>query len=97
MEIKKKTYVEDVERGIYDVKNEDKFEFKADKGLTKEIVETINEVNDNILIYGEPWKGGDSPLVNGICKGMQKGQDFSVFNDILIYIMKLSYQLGDRP
>lgn len=52
-----------------------------DINTMKEIVETINEVNDNILIYGEPWKGGNSPLVNGICKGMQKGQDFSVFND----------------
>ena len=43
MENKKKTYVEDVERGIYDVKNEDRFDFKADKGLTKEIVETISK------------------------------------------------------
>ena len=43
MEIKKKTYVEDVERGIYDVKNEDRFEFKTEKGLTREIVETISK------------------------------------------------------
>ena len=47
----------------------------------KEVVETVNTVNDNILIYGEPWKGGESPLTNGISKGMQRGQDFSVFND----------------
>lgn len=52
-----------------------------DVDTMKEIVETINQINDNILIYGEPWKGGESPLVNGICKGMQKGQEFSVFND----------------
>lgn len=43
MEIKNKTYVEDMDRGIYDVKNEDTFDFKADKGLTKEIVETISK------------------------------------------------------
>ena len=43
MENRNKTYVDDIERGIYDVKNEDKFEFKADKGLTREIVETISK------------------------------------------------------
>ena len=43
MEIKKKTYVDDMDRGVYDVKNEDRFDFKADKGLTKEIVETISK------------------------------------------------------
>lgn len=52
-----------------------------DVDTMKEIVKLSNEVNDNILIYGEPWKGGDSPLSNGISKGMQRGQGFSVFND----------------
>ena len=52
-----------------------------DAETIKEVVETIKTVNDNILIYGEPWKGGESPLTNGISKGMQRGQDFSVFND----------------
>ncbi|MBE6054767.1 MAG: type I pullulanase [Clostridium sartagoforme] len=47
----------------------------------KEIIKVTNEIDENILIYGEPWKGGESPLVNGICKGMQKGQGFSIFND----------------
>lgn len=47
MEERKKTYVEDMDRGIYDVKNEDRFDFKTQKGLTKEIVETISkEKND---------------------------------------------------
>ena len=46
LENKKKTYVEDVERGIYDVKNEDKFDFKTEKGLTREIFDTnSNEKN----------------------------------------------------
>ena len=35
---KKKTYIEDIDRGIYDVKNEDKFSYKSEKGLTREIV-----------------------------------------------------------
>ncbi len=43
MENKKKTYVDDLDRGIYDVKNEDSFRFKSEKGLTKEIIETISE------------------------------------------------------
>lgn len=43
MENKKKTFIEEMDRGIYDVKNEDRFSFKSDKGLTKEIIETISE------------------------------------------------------
>lgn len=43
MENKKKTVIEEMDRGIYDVKNEDRFSFKSDKGLTKEIIETISE------------------------------------------------------
>ncbi|MDV4152565.1 type I pullulanase [Clostridium sp. AL.422] len=47
----------------------------------KEVVKVTTEIDDNILVYGEPWKGGDSTLINGICKGMQRGEGFSVFND----------------
>ena len=43
MENKKKTVIEEMDRGIHDVKNEDNFSFKSDKGLTKEIIETISE------------------------------------------------------
>ena len=43
MENKTKTVIEEMDRGIYDVKNEDNFSFKSDKGLTKEIIETISE------------------------------------------------------
>ncbi len=44
---KKKTYVEDMDRGIYDIKNEDEFSYKTERGLTREIVEQIsNEKND---------------------------------------------------
>jgi Fe-S cluster assembly protein SufB len=39
---KKKTMVEDVDRGVYDIKNEDKFSYKAKKGLTKEIILDIS-------------------------------------------------------
>lgn len=43
MENIKKTQVDEMDRGIYDVKNEDRFSFKSKKGLTKEILETISE------------------------------------------------------
>ena len=43
MENKKKTYIDDMDRGIYDVKNEDNFSFKSKKGLTKDIIETISD------------------------------------------------------
>lgn len=47
----------------------------------KEIVKTTEKFNENILVYGEPWRGGESALINGTYKGSQKGQGFSVFND----------------
>lgn len=43
MEMKKRTNVDEMDRGIYDVKNADTFSFKADKGLTKETIETISK------------------------------------------------------
>lgn len=43
MEMKKRTSVDDMDRGIYDVKNEDTFSFKAEKGLNKETIETISK------------------------------------------------------
>lgn len=40
---KKRTQLQDMDRGIYDVKNKDEFSYKTEKGLTKEVVETISE------------------------------------------------------
>lgn len=40
---KKKTIVEDLDRGFYDIKNEDKFSYKSKKGLTKEIILDISK------------------------------------------------------
>ena len=52
-----------------------------DLDTIKEIVKRSEEIDEKILIYGEPWKGGDSPLNNGTYKGSQKGLEFSIFND----------------
>lgn len=49
MEMKKRTEIDDMDRGIYDVKNEDTFSFKAEKGLTKETVETISREKNEPL------------------------------------------------
>ena len=42
-----KTYVEDIDRSIYDFRNEEKDAYKVKEGLTPEIVEQISkEKND---------------------------------------------------
>ncbi|WP_139904903.1 Fe-S cluster assembly protein SufB [Clostridium thermarum] len=40
---RKKTYVEDLDRGLYDIKNEDRYSFKVSSGLTPEIVDEISK------------------------------------------------------
>lgn len=40
---RKKTYIEDVDRGIYDVKNEFTYKYKSDKGLSPEIIKQISK------------------------------------------------------
>ncbi|WP_410512174.1 type I pullulanase [Paenibacillus sp. BR2-3] len=53
-----------------------------DKVTMQEIAEELRmEVNPNLLIYGEPWTGGDSPLIAKTLKGVQRGKGYSVFND----------------
>ena len=37
-----KTQVDDIDRGVYDIKNKDNYDFKIRKGLTKEIIEEIS-------------------------------------------------------
>lgn len=42
-----KTKLEEINRNIYDIKNKDNYDFKIEKGLTKEIIEEIsNQKND---------------------------------------------------
>src|SRR3712207_9326050 len=40
---KKRTQIEEQDRGIYDVKNEFKFKSKTEKGLTEEVVRQISQ------------------------------------------------------
>lgn len=43
--------------------------------------ELKSEVDPTLLIYGEPWTGGSSPLAEQTLKGSQKDKGFAVFND----------------
>ncbi|WP_409945106.1 Fe-S cluster assembly protein SufB [Leptotrichia wadei] len=43
MENRKKTYIADIERGVYDIKDEEHYRYKVEKGLTPEIIEKISE------------------------------------------------------
>ena len=43
MENRKKTYVADIERGVYDIKDEVHYIYKVDKGLTAEIINKISD------------------------------------------------------
>ena len=40
--MEEKTYVEDIDRSLYDFRNEDKDAYRIEEGLTKEIVEQIS-------------------------------------------------------
>lgn len=41
--MKEKTYVEDIDRSIYDFRKEEKDVYRVDEGLTPEIVEQISK------------------------------------------------------
>jgi pullulanase len=46
----------------------------------KEIVRQLRAIDPNLLIYGEPWAGGETPIqVTG--KGAQRSNGWAVFND----------------
>ena len=38
-----KSKIEDINRNIYDVKNEDEYDFKIKKGLSKDVIEEISK------------------------------------------------------
>ena len=38
-----KTQIDEINRNIYDIKNQDNYEFKMKKGLSREIVEEISK------------------------------------------------------
>jgi pullulanase len=53
-----------------------------DYATTCAVVKQAQQIDPSILLYGEPWKGGESPQQNGTYRGRQKGQEFAIFNDV---------------
>ncbi|MCI0664016.1 MAG: DUF3372 domain-containing protein, partial [Acidobacteria bacterium] len=51
-----------------------------DRETIKQIVHELRAVDPQLLIYGEPWAGGTTPIEISQ-KGLQRGQGWAVFND----------------
>lgn len=45
-----------------------------------QLARELRAIDPNLLIYGEPWAAGDTPI-RVTAKGCQRGRGFSVFND----------------
>ena len=51
--MEEKTFVEDIDRSLYDFRNEDKDAYRIEEGLTKDIVENFRETNLTLSPRGE--------------------------------------------
>ena len=51
-----------------------------DHETIRELVRELHTIDDKLLIYGEPWAGGTTPI-EITHKGAQRGEGWSVFND----------------
>ncbi|MBS2038428.1 type I pullulanase [bacterium] len=51
-----------------------------DKQTAKELTQELRQIDPNLLIYGEPWAAGETPI-EVLGKGSQKNLGFGVFND----------------
>lgn len=51
-----------------------------DRETVRQIAGELRAIDPNLLIYGEPWAGGSTPI-EITWKGTQRGQGWSVFND----------------
>jgi pullulanase len=51
-----------------------------DLETVRHLVERLRALKPDLLLYGEPWTGGASPVA-GPVKGSQRGRGFAVFND----------------
>ncbi len=51
-----------------------------DADTAAEIARELRRARPDVIIYGEPWTAGASP-VRGVRKGSQRGKGYAVFND----------------
>jgi pullulanase len=52
----------------------------TDRVTVELIVKELHAIDPNLLLYGEPWAGGGTPI-EITSKGMQRGQGWAAFND----------------
>lgn len=54
-----------------------------DIATTKQIIRLLRELHPEVLIYGEPWGGGQTGLLleKMTLQGVQKKEEFALFND----------------
>lgn len=70
----------------------------VDLETMKRIVNELRSINPQIIIYGEPWAPGITPLKDNerVLKGNQRNLGFAVFNDNIRDAIKGDTQ-GSRP
>lgn len=51
-----------------------------DRETIRLVTQELHAIDPNLLIYGEPWAGGSTPI-EVTHKGAQRGQGWAVFND----------------
>jgi pullulanase len=67
-----------------------------DLGTVDALLAALREVKPDILIYGEPWASGPTPVI-GVTKGAQRAKGYSVFNDGLRDALKGSVFKAAEP
>lgn len=86
MEVRKKSNIEEMDRGIYDIKNEVRYTYKADEGLNAEIVKQISAEKKEPAWMTE-FRVNSLEIYNSI-KAPSWGPDISDLNieNIITYI-----------
>jgi pullulanase len=68
-----------------------------DQATMRQVERELRAIKPGLLLYGEPWKAGDSPLRDGTDKeAMHKVQPIGAFNDDFRNALK-GYPDGDGP
>ena len=66
--VKRKTFVEDIERTLYDIRNEDRSVYKTQQGLTEAVVRDISkQKNDPAWMLEFRLKSLDIYIIKWLC------------------------------
>ena len=66
--MKEKSYVEDIDRSVYDFKDDEKDAYKLQAGLTPEIVEKLSKEKNDPVWMQNFWKQRDRMEGNGCAR-----------------------------